>query len=409
MCLRLGRAGLAAEDAEHALQRDPRYLKALLRGGKARLALQQAEEAAALFQRALEVQPGQPAATKGAAAAAELLRQQAAQRAAEAAAAAAGSRPGLPREGFSEEDAAAALYAAAQMLAANPRLQAARAAHIEGLILCQRYREAAAECEGLLEGPDRQYLEAEIAWRQGDLAAALASLDAALAAAPGVAKCAQLREFVGGVEGKWREAELAREDGELRHCAELCGEVLAAAPPAAAPGLHCAVRRLRAEAAVARGPVGEALADLNAALAVDSSHAGCLQLRAEAHKQAGDYMAAVLDLHRLQKVAPGTAGLWASLEQAAKLALGGRQQQQPRRGGSDRAGEGASGLGGHAADPFSVLGLGAGATLAEIRRTYLKLAAKWHPDKWTGAADGEQAAAEAKFKEVQRAYEELTG
>ncbi len=40
---------------------------------------------------------------------------------------------------------------------------------MEGLILCQRYREAAAECEGLLEGVDRLYLQAEVAWRQGDL------------------------------------------------------------------------------------------------------------------------------------------------------------------------------------------------------------------------------------------------
>ncbi len=44
-----------------------------------------------------------------------------------------------------------------------------RCAYVEGLILCQRYAEAQAACQGLIEGADRLYLQAELEWRQGGL------------------------------------------------------------------------------------------------------------------------------------------------------------------------------------------------------------------------------------------------
>ena len=54
------------------------------------------------------------------------------------------------------------------------------------------------------------------------------------------------------------------------------------------------------------------------------------------------------------------------------------------------------------ADPYEVLGLEHGATTAEIRTAYLRLAKKHHPDKNSG-----DRASEWIFKEVQRAYETL--
>lgn len=54
-------------------------------------------------------------------------------------------------------------------------------------------------------------------------------------------------------------------------------------------------------------------------------------------------------------------------------------------------------------DLYEILGLGRGATLVEIKRSYRRLARKYHPDINPG--DG---AAEAQFREITRAYETLS-
>ncbi len=53
-------------------------------------------------------------------------------------------------------------------------------------------------------------------------------------------------------------------------------------------------------------------------------------------------------------------------------------------------------------DPYSVLGVGKGASDAEIKRSFRKKARQFHPDR-----NPNDAAAEAKFKEVQAAYDKV--
>ena len=53
-------------------------------------------------------------------------------------------------------------------------------------------------------------------------------------------------------------------------------------------------------------------------------------------------------------------------------------------------------------DYYKILGLDKSATSAEIKKAYRKLARQFHPDR----NDGSQAA-EAKFKEVQSAYDSI--
>ncbi len=121
--LKLGRPGIAAEDAAAAVQRDPGYLRAHLRLGRAHMQLQQPAEAEAAFRRALELDGACAAASKALVEAAALTRRQWQQADEEAQAARAGSRPGLTREEMPEEEAVSQLYAAEQMLAAQPKLQ----------------------------------------------------------------------------------------------------------------------------------------------------------------------------------------------------------------------------------------------------------------------------------------------
>ena len=56
-------------------------------------------------------------------------------------------------------------------------------------------------------------------------------------------------------------------------------------------------------------------------------------------------------------------------------------------------------------DPYSVLGVSRNASDEEIRRAYLELARKYHPDKYAGSDLAELA--EEKMKEVNSAYEEI--
>jgi DnaJ-class molecular chaperone len=53
-------------------------------------------------------------------------------------------------------------------------------------------------------------------------------------------------------------------------------------------------------------------------------------------------------------------------------------------------------------DPYSILGVGKGASDAEIKRSFRKKARQFHPDR-----NPDDAAAEAKFKEVQAAYDKI--
>ena len=53
---------------------------------------------------------------------------------------------------------------------------------------------------------------------------------------------------------------------------------------------------------------------------------------------------------------------------------------------------------------YDVLGVDPRATDEDIKKTFRKLALKWHPDKWTSGSKKEQDDAETKFKQITEAY-----
>jgi DnaJ like chaperone protein len=58
-------------------------------------------------------------------------------------------------------------------------------------------------------------------------------------------------------------------------------------------------------------------------------------------------------------------------------------------------------------DPYTILGVKRGATQEEIRKAYRELAGKYHPDKVLHLGDEFKALAEKRFREIQRAYDDL--
>ena len=60
-------------------------------------------------------------------------------------------------------------------------------------------------------------------------------------------------------------------------------------------------------------------------------------------------------------------------------------------------------------DPYQVLEIDRRASAAEIKKSYRNLASKYHPDKLEHLGDEFKELAETRFKEIQKAYQELTG
>ena len=58
-------------------------------------------------------------------------------------------------------------------------------------------------------------------------------------------------------------------------------------------------------------------------------------------------------------------------------------------------------------DPYQILGIERGASQENIKQAFRQLAGKYHPDKVEYLGDEFKALAEKRFKEIQRAYEEL--
>ena len=59
-------------------------------------------------------------------------------------------------------------------------------------------------------------------------------------------------------------------------------------------------------------------------------------------------------------------------------------------------------------DLYEVLGVSKDASEQEIKSAYRKLAIKYHPDRYATASEAEKKEAEAKFKEINHAYEVLS-
>ncbi len=58
-------------------------------------------------------------------------------------------------------------------------------------------------------------------------------------------------------------------------------------------------------------------------------------------------------------------------------------------------------------DAFSILGVSRSATPEEIKKAYRNLAGKYHPDRVAHQGETHRKAAEEKFKNIQKAYEEV--
>ena len=58
-------------------------------------------------------------------------------------------------------------------------------------------------------------------------------------------------------------------------------------------------------------------------------------------------------------------------------------------------------------DYYDILGISKNSNETEIKRAYRKIAMKYHPDRVEHLGEEHKQGAEAKFRQVQKAYEQL--
>lgn len=421
--LKLGRYDLALEDAKNAIARRKGYVSAYVRAGKASLGLGDAEGARAYFEEAFRFDGGCKAATKGLRDAERMGASRRAQVAANLASGNACGRPRLPwtvdelSSGAHRtlEETATRLIAAEGMLQAMGPGQSYRVAgamyeKAECLILLGRYPQAIEFMKGM-DGvggehvAELRYLRAEAAWRRGDLESALVLLEGLQA----IDKCADLERVVRRFHDAIIEVRALLQDGMDSEAVTRCDELVVEGGVAASvcAGLVAMILRLRAKGYCQQRRWAEAQNDLDACLEMDAEDVEAIRERADVLRERGLYTEYFLSLQGLKQVSPGMPGLAALIEDAARLAS--TDDGVGRRACGGQGGEGVTSIRatGSVAS-FEVLGLQRGATMGDVRRTYLQLAAQWHPDKWAGKPEADIKAAEAKFKAIKDAYEDLT-
>ena len=84
----------------------------------------------------------------------------------------------------------------------------------QALIYCQRYDDAAQQCKALLPGKDRLYIQAEIAWRSGQLISSLNLLQSSEQDAKRLEKFECSRELVLRLSRLEDACQQAKEEGE---------------------------------------------------------------------------------------------------------------------------------------------------------------------------------------------------
>ena len=418
----LGRFEVAADDAQHAIERDGTYVKALVRSGTANLKIRRHGKALEMFRRALELDPTSASAARGAREAERAFNVSNEEAERQRDAARHGTRTALPRHDIDQDTAAEYLLSAEAALRANPALEGAKANVAEALVSCQRYESALEQCKDLLEDSlDRQYIVAEARWRMGDIDGALAEISSSSFRdsydAFACKKCVALGGRLLHLQDLISRAEREMDDGQQTTAIRLLNTILDQPEGKMKTRFRGRVLRLRAESRFKSREydAGEDDEDVNeyfASIAADLSECLTLNgkdfetfiLRASFRTARGDYQGAFTDLRAAQTIAPTYVGIDVMVRNAAKRAL--------RTDGADANAtnsfnvDGKSSTGG---EFYDILGIKPSASARDVKSAYRKLAAMWHPDKWTQCADKKAAEnAEEKFKIIHRAYATLS-
>ena len=399
--LKLEQNETALEDAKHALAIDSRYVKAYIRAGKALLALRRPEEASKYFDEGLSCQAGEKdivALKSGVEIAAGMMAE------IKAANQIHYKRNLIPWEGDVDlESVSMELCSIEDVLQRNPHLASAMYIKVECLILLGRYIHALEYLKNRnVCVPYENYLKTEILWRQGHVEDALKVLSDTCLPSEDSSHLIQYRKRLSRYRDILMDIQNKIEDSCLTEAVSMCTKAIENTSATLSLGLYSRLLRLRANAHCHRRSWKEALDDLELCLSLNSEDVDALKDKADVLRAMSRYTEYFLCLKTLQQRAPGLTGISQMIEEAARITLAnGRNDEFQSKDPSERVVTGPQ-------SAFDILGVARkDATVTRVRKAYLKLAATWHPDKWTSKSEDEKSNAEERFKIIQRAYDDL--
>ena len=391
--LKLNRPQQALDDCKNAVRMDAGYVKAYVRAGKACLQLEDPKQALEYYEEALKLRPEDIKVQKEIEKCHMCLERQKVKELNDQEMANLASRDPLPWDQCDEKVIVEQLLSAEATLDRNPRIESAQYSRVECLILCSRYCDAEYYIKKLRKGNEKKYLHAELLWRSGDIPAAMQLLQGM-----NNPKCSILYAKLETLQQSWARIETAIDEELYLDAIEAITSFLQGISCTCAQGLYCTLLKLRAEALCKRSEWDNAKDDLETIISIQGENLDALRCKADVCKQMKRYTEYFLTVQKMKTTCPKLPGISELIEDAARLCI----DSNDERGGSPMEIK-ASGP----QSAFQALDLSPNATLAEVRKAYLKLAAKWHPDKWVSGTPVARSEAEDKFKAIQDAYETL--
>ncbi|GMF20949.1 unnamed protein product [Phytophthora fragariaefolia] len=366
----LGKHKDVVTDCNRAIVFDPLYMKGYVRKAKAQLALGDNEAAMKTYQAGLVRDPNN----------ATLLNEK---RTLEMA---------LDKLQRGKEHLAAAvnvLDGAMQVCTGSSQIKLLRG---EALIGAERYDEAFAVLTQLMRtdssSPELLFLRARCLYFQGEFPSAIKHLQQALRSDPDNSKCMKEIKRIRHLETSKEEANNAFKSGNMALAVEMYTECLKIDPQNKAfnSKIHCN----RANALSRLDRHEEAIKDCDKAIYYDHGYAKAYLRKAACLKALGG----LENLEQALRV----------YDQASKLVGDDAQrdiQNSIRQTKLDIKKA-------KRKDYYKILNVSQNATEAEIKKSYKRMALKFHPDRHAGKSDEQKAEAEAAFKDVGEAYAVLS-
>ncbi|KAI5286466.1 DnaJ sub C member 7, partial [Ascosphaera acerosa] len=233
------------------------------------------------------------------------------------------------------------------------------------------------------QDPDALSLRGQVFYAQGAQEQAVAHLKRALGLDPDSSETVRALRTVQRLARLKEEGNAAYKAKRYADAIELYSRALEVDPRNREVNSKLLHNRGASYSAVQR--YDEAVADCDAALALDPGYVRARKTRAKAIGKRGDWEEAVKELKAIKEDLAGSgssdaAGIDAEIR-SAEFEL----KKAKRK------------------DYYKILGVDKGAGDAEIKKAYRKLAVKHHPDKNLGSEEGD-----AMFKEIGEAYETLS-
>lgn len=262
----------------------------------------------------------------------------------------------------------------------------------EALIGSERYDEAFAVLTQLMRtdssSPELLFLRARCLYYQGEFPSAIKHLQQALRSDPDNSKCMKEIKRIRSLESSKEEANNAFKAGKMAEAVEMYTECLKIDPQNKAfnSKIHCN----RANALSRLNRHEEAIKDCDKAIYYDHGYAKAYLRKAACLKALGG----LENLEQALRV----------YDQASKLVGDDAQrdiQNHIRQTKLDVKKA-------KRKDYYKILNVSQSATEAEIKKSYKRMALKFHPDRHAGKSEEQKAEAEAAFKDVGEAYAVLS-